>query len=84
MNILTAADSLVNGKRQSDYGHPLEDFTRTAKIWTAILGVEITPEQVGLCMIGVKLSRQVHCPKADNLVDIAGYAQTVQMVIDAS
>jgi len=31
-------------------------------------------------MIGVKLSRETHRAKYDNLVDIAGYAQTVAMV----
>ena len=31
-------------------------------------------------MIGVKISRETHRPKRDNLVDIAGYAQTVAMI----
>lgn len=78
--ILEEANRLVNGPRQGDYGHPLEDFRRTAAIWSAILGVEVTPQQVGLCMIGVKLSRECNGHKRDNLVDAAGYAQTVQMV----
>jgi hypothetical protein len=73
----------TSGTRQSSYGHPVYDFTRTARIWEVILergAGEISPEQVGLCMIGVKISRQCHKPKRDNLVDIAGYAQAVQLI----
>lgn len=69
-------------ERSADYGHPLDDFSRTAKLWSAILGAEITAEQVGLCMCAVKLSRQVNKPKRDNLLDLAGYASNVQQVID--
>lgn len=82
MNILEEANGLVHGDRQAAYGHPLDDFSRTAKMWSAILGHEVTAEQVGLCMCAVKLSRQVNKPKRDNLVDLAGYAATVQMVLD--
>ena len=78
--ILSEAQSLVHGDRQSDYGHPYHDFSRTAQMWSAILGQEVTPAQVGLCMIAVKVSRECHKPKRDNLVDIAGYAETVRMV----
>ena len=33
-------------------------------------------------MIGVKLSRECNEHKRDNLIDIAGYALTVQMIED--
>jgi len=75
---LLEAERLVHGDRNASYGHPLDDFTRTAKMWSAILGIEVRPEQIGLCMIAVKLSRECHAPKRDNLVDIAGYAETVE------
>lgn len=42
----------------------------------------MTAEQVGLCMIGVKISRQCNAPRRDNMVDAAGYAATVQMCVD--
>jgi len=35
---------------------------------------------VPLCMIAVKLARQAHRHKRDNLVDIAGYARTAAMI----
>lgn len=86
MNILSEADEITSG-RSSDpslhnYGHPLEHFTRTALMWSAILGIEVTPQQVGLCMAALKISRQVHKPKRDNLVDAAGYIRTVEMIED--
>ena len=81
-SILFEAHNLVHGVRGEDYGHPYEDFSRTAKIWSAILGVDVTPEQVALCMIGVKISRECNRPKRDNRVDMAGYAETLDMVVN--
>lgn len=78
--ILEEAQSHVYGARQGDYGHPREDFTRTAILWTGVLhhkladGEHITPEDVALCMVQVKVSREVNKPKRDNRVDMAGYA----------
>jgi hypothetical protein len=81
-NILEEANRLVHGDRQAAYGHPLDDFTKTATMWSAILGAPVTAEQVGLCMIAVKISRQCNAPKRDNMTDAAGYAATVQMVVE--
>jgi 5'-nucleotidase len=75
------AQRLVHGPRGADYGHPIDDFGRTGKMWGAILGTEpVPPDKVALCMIAVKVSREVNAPKRDNRVDIAGYAETLQMV----
>ena len=82
-NILKEADKIVGGDRNAAYGHPKQDFQRTAKIWSAILGFEVPYEKVALCMVGVKLSRQCNASRRDNLVDIAGYAQTAYMVEQA-
>src|SRR6266705_7182672 len=79
-SITEEATRLVTGMRRKDYGHPIEDFSRTAKIWSAILGIDVTPNQVALCMVGVKISRQVNTPKRDNLVDAVGYILTLEMV----
>lgn len=74
------AEDLVRGARQADYGHPLDDFSKTALFWQAILGHPVTPEQVALCMVGVKISREVNKPKRDNIVDAHGYLLTYEMV----
>lgn len=78
--ILEEAARITSGDRHRDYGHPLEDFTRTAKMWSAILGVEVPPEKVGLCMIALKISRECNLPKRDNRVDICGYANNLEMI----
>ena len=79
--LLLEAHELINGDRNEDYGHPLDDFTKTATMWSAILDTEVSPEQVGLCMIAVKISRQLNIHRDDNLVDMAGYAGTVGMIV---
>jgi len=72
------ANKLVE-ERGKKYGHPLENFTRIAGMWREILSVDITPEQVALCMIAVKISRECNVHSPDNMRDIAGYAQTLLM-----
>lgn len=80
-SVLEEATDLIHGARQKQYGHPIEDFSRTAKMWEAILGVEVPVEKVPLCMIAVKMSRAVESPqKRDSIVDICGYAGTYEMV----
>lgn len=78
--ILMDAYTLTRGDRNEDYGHPLDDFSKTAKMWSAVFGVEVTAEQVALAMVCVKISRQLNAPKRDNLVDGAGYFSTIEMI----
>lgn len=76
------ADRLVSGDRGSSYGHPLDDFSKTAVLWSVILGVRVTAEQVAKCMAQVKVSRELNRHKRDNLVDECGYVKCLDMVID--
>lgn len=80
MNILQEAGKLVHGDRQADYGHPAIDWARTAKIWSAILGVDISPQKAIMCMVGLKLSRECSHHKRDNLVDICGYTHILEIL----
>lgn len=72
-SLLFEAADTVEGPRNIDYGHPADDFDRAALIWSGILGVDVNARQVAMCMVGVKLARQVHAPKRDNVVDAIGY-----------
>ena len=83
-SILREAERLVHGPRQEAYGHPTEDFTRTGRMWGAILGIpDVPPEKVGLCMVALKLSREVNQHNDENLIDGAGYLETVRLVHEA-
>lgn len=79
-SIATEAVSLVDGDRNTAYGHPADDFQRIADAWRAVFGWDATAEQVGLAFILAKVARHVHSYKRDNLVDICGYALTVDAV----
>jgi hypothetical protein len=84
-SVLEEAERLVGGDRQSAYGHPIEDFTRTGILWGGLLpareaGEPVPPALVGMMMVALKLSRECNRPKRDNLTDAAGYVRTVEMV----
>ncbi len=89
-NILEEANRLVHGDRNKDYGGPLDDFTCTAGIVTAILrhrgvlkeGASLLPTDIPLIMIAVKLSRLSNRYKRDSATDIAGYAETLYMTVE--
>jgi hypothetical protein len=71
--ILQEADGLINGDRARDYGTPQENFDRIARVWSVILGIDVTAHEVALCMAGLKLARLANGPHRDSYVDGAGY-----------
>lgn len=80
---LEEAQRLVHGDRQAAYGHPIDDYTRTGRMWGAILGIpDIDPRICTLMMAAVKVSREVNAPKRDNRVDLAGYAECAQLIAE--
>lgn len=85
-SILQEAQRLVWGHRQNDYDHPLPNFLRIAAGWNVILEKKLTAPidavEVGLMNVWQKITREVHKPKRDNRVDMAGYAATVQRIYD--
>lgn len=83
-NILTKATALVQGDRQDDYGHPLDNHHRTAELWSFWLGSKVTPEDVCIMNILQKVARFKHLITEDGLVDIAGYAANIGMMWDES
>ena len=78
------ARRLVCGDRNEAYGTPADDYGRTAKMVSGllkdILKRDITPKEMIMVMICVKLSREMHKPKRDNRVDAHGYLLCAEWV----
>jgi hypothetical protein len=72
--MLRQAASVVAHRRKT-YGDPCASMTAIAQRWSITLGRNVTPQQVALCLIDLKLARLAHNPKhKDSILDIAGYA----------
>jgi len=84
MSILEEAQEITSGKRQEDYGTPEDSFQSIAGYWTCYLRSKgqctIGPSDVARMMILLKLAREEHRHKRDNLVDIAGYARALSQI----
>ena len=73
-SILLEAESIVNGARHADYGGT-EGIERIAKVASIITNKDLTPKDIALVMISLKLVRESFNHKRDNLVDICGYSE---------
>ena len=77
-SIFEDAANIIAGDRRQSYGPVEQSFQNVADVWNAILRGKvkdsITPQQVALMMIGLKLVRESNRPGRDNRVDICGYA----------
>ena len=78
------AHHLVHGAKRKYYGDPRESFEKLAKLWSVILDQEVTISQVCLCLIQLKVSRELAGHTRDSLVDIAGYAEVLSMALGES
>ena len=83
---MTGADLLeqaavVVSRRRREYGEPVDLSDQIAQRWSCTIGVSVSPAQVALCLIDLKLARLAHDPKhLDSLVDVAGYAAVLREV----
>lgn len=81
LSVAEEAVAAITGDRREAYGDVEESFKRAADMWSLILGQDVTPEQFGLCMIALKISRQVGGKnQRDNFVDMIGYASLTEQV----
>ena len=74
VKVLENAKQLVNKDRAKVYGDSKINHDRIAKLWSVILGKEITSQQVIMCMTALKLARLIETPDhTDTWTDICGY-----------
>ena len=73
---LREAARIISTERNMNYGDPEDNFDRTRKIWSVILGVDISNEDVAMMMVGLKMARYANKGdfQPDTWIDIAGYA----------
>lgn len=86
--ICADAEAAIYGDRQDSYGPPYDEFNFIAEGWQAILSkrngqrVTVTAEDVAMMMVFLKVMRETHKHERDNLVDICGYAESAQRIIN--
>jgi hypothetical protein len=79
--MLHSAARLV-AERCNSYGDPVRSMAAVAARWSLTLGQPVTPAQVVLCLIDLKLARLAHDPAHwDSLRDIAGYTAVLREVV---
>lgn len=73
---LHEAARLISSERNVHYGPPSENFKRIADLWSVILGVRVSMEDVAMCMVALKMARYASKSgyQPDTWIDIAGYA----------
>lgn len=73
---LREAARIIAGDRDTQYGAPEDNLGRIAKIWSVIFAIEVTPQDVAMAMVGLKMARYVNKGEfqPDTWIDIAGYA----------
>jgi hypothetical protein len=72
----------VIAERHAVYGDFGEAMSAIAKRWSITLGHNVTPSQVVLSMIDLKLTRLRHDPTHhDSVLDVIGYAALLREVI---
>jgi hypothetical protein len=75
MNAILEHAAGIIADRRATYGDPAASMATVAARWSVTLGRPVTPAQVMLCMIDLKLTRLGHDPThLDSVVDVIGYA----------
>ena len=77
--LLQAAE--IGKERRAAYGHSKTTMASVARRWSETLGQTVTPAEVVLCLIDLKLARLAHDPHhRDSILDVAGYAAVLDEV----
>ena len=79
---LEHAAALVTSRRRQ-YGAPVDLFERVAVRWSQVLETKVTPAQVIVCLVDLKVARLTHDSRhLDSITDVAGYAGCLAEVLD--
>ena len=75
----------VVAERSAQYGDAATNMSAIAARWSTTLGREVTPAQVALCLLDLKLARLAHDPThEDSAVDVCGYAALLRELTETS
>jgi hypothetical protein len=75
----------VIAERSTQYGDVSGSMAVIAARWSTTLCRQITPAQVVLCLLDLKLARLAHDPThEDSAVDVCGYAALLRELIQNS
>lgn len=87
--ILEEAQRIVYGDREQTYGHPAKNFEITRNLWNDWIDgrypgndIVFDVNDVAMMMVLLKVARQAHGDKRDNLVDACGYLACIQKIKD--
>ena len=79
LTILDKAKKTVDNKREEEYGHPKHHFSKTASVFNALKGTNLTAQDIAdFFMVDKLVRRQTSPGDLDHLVDIAGYARCAE------
>lgn len=81
----------ITDNRLKSYGDPIENLNNIVTLWNAYIksrkidtvdnnGELLSNKDVSMMMILLKISREIHMPKEDNLIDIAGYCRLASAI----
>jgi hypothetical protein len=75
----------IVSERRTQYGEASSAMAALATRWSVTLGQPVTPAQVVLCLIDLKLARLAHDPShEDSAVDVCGYTAVLRELIEPS
>ncbi|WP_291207029.1 DUF6378 domain-containing protein [Hyphomonas sp.] len=75
----------IVSERRAQYGAATTAMAALAARWSVTLGQPVTPAQVVLCLIDLKLARLAHDPThEDSVVDVCGYAAVLRELVATS
>ena len=71
----------IMAERSEAYGDPRQSMAAIAARWSITLGKPITPAEVVICMMDLKLTRLASDPThRDSMIDLIGYATVLHEV----